>query len=229
MVTDFIAESEPLRGELRTVALSLLGKVRRLAARATEMDQALVDDILCLGEDAGVLVTLGGTIGLISAMNGSIIVSELEKNATRIKHVYGDKRSRSVTQPGATNVALAASFFDVPEPVMPSAPMAVSPVQSTNFSKGQNVQKSVLYTGTIEAKRKPDNQSRTGSVGIKIARRNDVLNVVRSKGQVSIKDILSIIKDISEKTVQRELLGLVKEGVLQKEGEKRWSTYKLVS
>ena len=143
--------------------------------------------------------------------------------------MYGDKRTRSVTQPGATNVALETSFFDVEEPALPTYPKTSPPVAQSSFSKGQMPQNNVLYTGTIETKRKIENQSRTGSVGIKIARRNDVLNVVRSKGQVSIKDILSIIKDISEKTVQRELLGLVKEGVLQKEGEKRWSTYKLVS
>ena len=37
-----------------------------------------------------------------------------------------------------------------------------------------------------------------------------------------------MLKDVSEKTVQRELFALVKEGVLKKEGEKRWSVYKLV-
>ena len=71
--------------------------------------------------------------------------------------------------------------------------------------------------------------SRKGDIGIKIARRNDVLNVIKSKGRASIKDVVSLLKDISEKTVQRELLALVREGVLVKEGEKRWSTYRVAS
>ena len=71
--------------------------------------------------------------------------------------------------------------------------------------------------------------AKNSSVGLKIARRSDVLSVVRSRGMASIRDITSVIKDMSEKTVQRELLALVKEGVLVKEGEKRWSTYRIAA
>jgi len=42
-----------------------------------------------------------------------------------------------------------------------------------------------------------------------------------------IKDITSLIGDYSEKTVQRDLVALVKAGVLKKEGERRWSKYML--
>ena len=42
---------------------------------------------------------------------------------------------------------------------------------------------------------------------------------------VMIKDIIGKIKDISEKTLQRELSALVAKGVLKKIGDKRWSRY----
>lgn len=42
---------------------------------------------------------------------------------------------------------------------------------------------------------------------------------------VMLKDILFKLKDISEKTLQRELSALVAKGVLKKIGEKRWSRY----
>lgn len=59
------------------------------------------------------------------------------------------------------------------------------------------------------------------------SRRNNIVRIIGQKGRVSIKDISSEIKDYSEKTIQRELLALVEEGVLIKEGERRWSSYSL--
>lgn len=41
----------------------------------------------------------------------------------------------------------------------------------------------------------------------------------------SIKDILPNIKGCSEKTIQREIIELIKDGKLRKEGERRWSRY----
>jgi hypothetical protein len=43
-----------------------------------------------------------------------------------------------------------------------------------------------------------------------------------------VKDVSAVVKDCSEKTLQRELLALVAQGVLKKEGERRWSSYVLV-
>ena len=60
-------------------------------------------------------------------------------------------------------------------------------------------------------------------------RRANILDIIKIKKKVTIKDISSLIKDCSEKTIQRELVALLKEGVLRKEGERRWSTYSLPS
>ncbi len=58
-------------------------------------------------------------------------------------------------------------------------------------------------------------------------RKRAIMDIIKRKGVVSIKDISTEIKDFSEKTIQRELLAMVESGVLTKEGERRWSTYKL--
>jgi DNA-binding transcriptional ArsR family regulator len=58
-------------------------------------------------------------------------------------------------------------------------------------------------------------------------RRDAIMRTIRSKGQVTIKDISENIKDISEKTIQRDLQELIQHGVLIREGEKRWAVYKL--
>lgn len=58
-------------------------------------------------------------------------------------------------------------------------------------------------------------------------RRDTIVSVIRNKRQASIKDISTVIRGVSEKTIQRELLALITAGVVLKQGERRWSTYQL--
>ncbi|OGG44680.1 hypothetical protein A2841_00785 [Candidatus Kaiserbacteria bacterium RIFCSPHIGHO2_01_FULL_48_10] len=57
-------------------------------------------------------------------------------------------------------------------------------------------------------------------------RKELIIKVITKKDNVSIKDITSEINGYSEKTIQRDLISLVRDGVLKREGERRWSTYR---
>lgn len=57
------------------------------------------------------------------------------------------------------------------------------------------------------------------------ARRNDILALFNTKNRISIKDAVDAIDGVSEKTLQRDLLAMVADKILIKEGERRWSTY----
>lgn len=59
------------------------------------------------------------------------------------------------------------------------------------------------------------------------SRRDAILAVLRAKGASYIKDISLVVRDVSEKTIQRELSALVSEGVVKKQGDRRWTTYEL--
>jgi DNA-binding transcriptional ArsR family regulator len=63
----------------------------------------------------------------------------------------------------------------------------------------------------------------------KSGRKDNILNVLRSKGQSSIKDISTVIRGVSEKTIQRELQSMVDTGLIKRSGERRWSMYALAS
>ena len=58
-------------------------------------------------------------------------------------------------------------------------------------------------------------------------RRDAILSVIKSKQKASIKDISTLIRGVSEKTIQRELSSLIEAGMVKKEGERRWSIYSL--
>lgn len=75
---------------------------------------------------------------------------------------------------------------------------------------------------------KNENETKTKEPFIKDNRAEKIINLAKEKGTFTIKDISTLFVGVSEKTIQRELLKLVAEGVLKKEGERRWSTYSLL-
>lgn len=58
-------------------------------------------------------------------------------------------------------------------------------------------------------------------------RRERIKTVLAARGTASIKDIAAVITDCSEKTIQRELNAMIEDNVIQRHGERRWSTYSI--
>ncbi len=70
--------------------------------------------------------------------------------------------------------------------------------------------------------------ARLRTKAISTNRRVVILDMVAKTGRVTVKDVASQIPDASSKTLQRELMSLVSEGTLKKDGNKRWTVYTLV-
>jgi DNA-binding transcriptional ArsR family regulator len=60
------------------------------------------------------------------------------------------------------------------------------------------------------------------------SRRDQILRFLKSHGESSIKDISRAVPAVSNKTVQRELSDLVRLGQVSREGDRRWSRYRLI-
>jgi len=59
-------------------------------------------------------------------------------------------------------------------------------------------------------------------------RKDKILEIVKDKEKVTVGELSSMFGQYSEKTIQRDLLEFVSDGVLRKEGDKRWRTYILI-
>tara|TARA_B100000745_G_scaffold96809_1_gene61441 strand:+ start:6501 stop:7199 length:699 start_codon:yes stop_codon:yes gene_type:complete len=59
------------------------------------------------------------------------------------------------------------------------------------------------------------------------SRREHIMATLESLGEATIKDISEVVTDVSTKTIQRELMSMIKDNLVEKEGEKRWSKYRL--
>ena len=67
-----------------------------------------------------------------------------------------------------------------------------------------------------------------GAISVKKnSRQSIIINILKRKKEIMIKDVSPLINGCSEKTIQRELSSMVDLGILKKIGEKRWSRYSL--
>jgi hypothetical protein len=60
-------------------------------------------------------------------------------------------------------------------------------------------------------------------------RKSKILNIIKAKKEVSVGELSSVFTQVSEKTIQRDLLEMVSSGVLKKQGDKRWRKYTLMT
>lgn len=60
-----------------------------------------------------------------------------------------------------------------------------------------------------------------------LSRRDIIKDFLRDHANATIKDISQVVTNCSEKTIQRELIDMIKDNVVLREGERRWSTYRL--
>lgn len=75
----------------------------------------------------------------------------------------------------------------------------------------------------------PSSEASTPSSDTSSDRRTRIYTVLEAKGEATIKDISEIVTDVSEKTIQRDLNAMIEAGDVQRQGERRWSRYSIVS
>ena len=94
------------------------------------------------------------------------------------------------------------------------------------IAKSTRLREPIQKPNPAVSKRVKDTVVKDINVHIK-DRRETILSVIKNKQRASIKDISTLIRGVSEKTIQRELSALIEAGMVLKEGERRWSIYSL--
>lgn len=189
-----------LRGRLERISMEI---VDASVLPPLEARDALSRELLALSS----ILSIGRTAGYLSAMNADLISREAHLLLSELASYEEPKLSFEDTPSLATLSKSAA-----PKRVVP--PKQIS-------DKGV----------TSRAAHPPEGQvhkGQSGEVKDKNGRRASILSVLKAKGPSYIKDISTIVREVSEKTIQRELQALVLEGKVRKEGERRWTTYMLI-
>lgn len=204
LVTDHIKDSDAIKWEIREESVALVSSAM-LINSAYSLDQNHARSLLKASADKIIsLINVCSNISLISRANASIIIAELES------------QSRLLLKDGSEHALpgyiLSESFFSTD-----------GDVKDTNGQSSKILETDKSTNGTS-----PTQISSTRTIVEKqIIRKDRILAILKQNSNLTIKDFTNVIKDCSEKTIQRELIALVKSGVVKRIGERRWSTYSL--
>lgn len=233
MITDLFNDQEPLKWELRKKSVLLLSFITELPQAFDRTDggdsvsgvQKALSHILFPLE-------LAMQIGLISQMNFSILKDEFISLGDLLK-----RHRSSVFSEG--DFTFPANFFSYEKDNV------LEEGGEKEDSKGHNVKRGVggvvqnaylkrqkKTTSDIKKTHKTNTIPVAHSQGseikdVKDGRRNAIIRLLKTKGELTIREITSVISGWSEKTIQRELMSLIAGGSVQKKGERRWSKYSI--
>ena len=243
LVTNFFSIDEPLKWDIRQISTKTLRSISSLITASVYDKETRIKNVSAHVVELNTLFEVAYRTGLVSSMNYNILNAELGKLSDAIgAYISGVNVGGGYN---VDNLDLSKNSFEVQMSADATGLANRSRENSARshgtdvLYKGHTKQQSVFYGTVRDLKQKllSDKTPHVRNVGqnsfkktsTNSQRRDQIISEISKKGEVSVKDISSVIKDCSEKTLQRELLALVAEGVLLKTGERRWSRYSLGS
>jgi len=208
LVAPAFRNSPSLRDRLDQVAIGLVDAAILPPASARD---ALSRELLALSS----VLSIARTSGMLSVMNVELIGREAHQLLQEIAS-YEEPRLFMDDAPSLAELAKDVASIGARESkdARLASHAAFAPVQRTAAApRVRTMSDSASDKGQIKDKNND--------------RREAIKSVLKSKGPSYIKDISTVIRDVSEKTIQRELQAMVDEGEITKAGERRWTTYAL--
>ncbi len=211
-------KSERIVQVLATLALSaknshlnmVIIKARKIPESILYFAAGTLDRSLLLADIFSLISTLRicETEGIIQKENVFVLITEYEAIAERMENEMG------------LSSFVSSNDFSIP---LTLNEKSIAPTVSSSHSpQGQ-------LKGAMKNPDKGHSKGQGSFSGRLLKdqedRRAKILNFVRDSQGVSIKDIANIVRTCSEKTIQRELSLLIREGEITKVGERRWSIY----
>jgi hypothetical protein len=221
------SQSDRDRPIVERLEMGVLDSVREAAVLSAQPDQSqLIATLLELLS----LVRLAGTSGILTQSNASVLVDEYLGVLSRlaVPSLQGIVLSREelLSQSEEEIKEAPGVWQELPSSIDDLFGIHEKPYRDQSDNKGRLVPK-ITSNHKGQKSAKAQGQTARTHKSLEAPRSQAILSVVKAKGVVSIRDVAEVVTDCSEKTIQRELLALVEKGVLKKEGERRWSTYRL--
>ena len=218
LITSFFDEKEPLKWRLRGLASNLFPNALLVKDNSPYINDKAVQEIQNIIIEVDSLFLVAKRAGLVSVTNHEILSTELQKFSTNISDptlaIEESKKS-----------LLSKDFFG-------SSISATNFTTETKLSLAQNFLKDKIEeTHVIDKGHKINEPKQLKEYSVvavkKNSRQSTIINLLKRKKEIMIKDVSPLINGCSEKTIQRELMAMVHNGPLKKLGEKRWSRYSL--
>src|SRR3989338_6277338 len=213
MVTDIIDKDEPIRGKLRTLGTEIISDMHSVPAEAGNKIAETVS-----------FLNIASAMNFISEMNCSILKKEFLELKGSIQE-YTDMKPTWL-----------AEFFTKENNPYPTSPLSrgKSGVYKGHTRIGVQKGSTLMKALSDKTQAMSNSKARLNMLGLALhtQRREEIKDSIKANdGNATIKDIKDkasgSLVNCGKKTLQRELVSMVRDGVLNKIGEKRWSRYSL--
>lgn len=234
MLTDLIPDNDPMRQSIRQNSLVVMSDIRGLSYLLTGDLYFQLARVIAKSWELVSLLEVSVVVGFISDMNYQIVknaliefISDL-RNRQRIEG-FGKIEDMKLVQGQAGQISLKSDFFDLTSEEMKEIEKENSHANRLDNSPAlKNIpSEASQYKGHTKHKMSfiNSNVSNKAFNTVAIDRQGKILQLVKEKNDISIKDIVSYFKEYNPKTIQRDLNALIEQNKVRRVGEKRWSRY----
>ena len=223
MVTDIMDKAEPLRSKLRTLGINIVSDIKLVPDS--------INNILSL-------LDIAFALKMISEMNCSILKKEflelkqfiqesnVQNNPVWLEEFFMESSPSPLQGEGGGEVSLIIPKKTTEIGQKNSIGHGNQNSSRLGVQKGSTLMKALQNVHMSNRIASPDFNT------LKKQRREEILKIIKtSPNGATITDIRTLatgsLVSCGEKTLQRELVSMTHDGVLEKTGEKRWSRYSL--
>lgn len=213
LISGLLKDEEPMKWELRDKGMDLVGSSFIASSSVPGDKNVMIQSLFASALETISLLNIAKLSNLISPMNHKLLVAEID-------NVLGLLRDKLASSAENAGYVLSEDFFRTPSMFGSGFKPDTQSVNSLG-SVGRNSSHTNTASKTKVSKGHVDVVEKKGN------RQEVIINVLKGQSNLTIKDFIKVIKDCSEKTIQRDLIELVDRGLVKKEGERRWSRYSL--
>lgn len=211
LLTNHIPSGEGARVDLRSHANELLAQVLTLKDDMRSPQSLAVQRVTTTIRHLISLVRVLTISGYVSIANAETMVAALDDLGNFLVSSQRSILSENIT-------INRDELMDVGEATTRTRVVqAIKDTREVSVITDTHVVKDVSATSV---------RSAAGGTNVRV---QNILDVLRTGGNLGIKDIVANLPEYSEKMIQRELLVLVRDGKVKKSGLKRWSRYSVAA
>ncbi len=221
LVSGLLKDEEPLKWEMRDKGIDLLSSSFSASNSLPGDKSAIIQSLFTAALETLSLLNVARISNLISEMNHKLLVREVD-------HIVGMLRDRLAQSAENAGYVLSESFFRTPD--LFSSGFRSANKTGGSINQGMNKRHETGDYASNDSSNYVKSSANKGHVDVqakKTQRQSVILSVLKGQSNLTVKDFTKVIKDCSEKTIQRELIDLVEKGIVKREGERRWSRYSL--
>ncbi len=199
LATNHIPATEQLRSQTREASIRLLQDSLNVRNELRAPSSAQASDLRASARYLISLVRMLAIAGYVSVQNAGVLIEAIDELGAFLASAQQSSLADSVS----------FSKSDLVD------------IQSTSIKD--------VVKDTRNVKDKADMSDTMSPTHSSDVRKQNVLDVLRSSGEVGIADIAASLPEYSTKMIQRDLVELITAGKVKRSGDKRWSRYSVIA